>query len=146
VIHLKPLTEEAEWAWFQARANPIACQDSQGIVAYDDNADIMAMAVFDSFTVDACNVHLAIDKPMVLRHGFLEECARHLFVECGCKRIFGIVPGNNAKALKLNKHLGYRQVAVIPDGYADGVDYIIMRMDADNNRWIDLSKYEERVA
>jgi len=148
VIYYKPLTEAHEWQWVQARAHPICCEDSQGIVAYDvEKGIIVALAVFDSFTVDACNVHLAIDRPMVLRHGFLEECARHLFITCGRKRIFGLVPADNAKALKLNKHLGYREVARVPDAYAEGIDYVVLRMDADDNRWINLEDTKlQRVA
>ena len=148
MIYFKPLTEKHEWRWVQDRAHPICCEDSQGIVAYDvEKVVIVACIVFDSFTVDACNVHMAIDKPMVLRHGFLEECTRHLFLTCGRKRIFGLVPADNAKALKLNKHLGFREVARVPDAYDEGIDYVVMRMDADDNRWINLNEYrEQRVA
>ena len=134
-MKFKALTTPEEWEWIHERAHPIACSDTQGIVAYSDRG-ILAVAVFDSFTVDACNVHFAIGSPFVIRHGFLAEIARHLFVTCGRDRIFGLVPANNQKALKLDKHIGMKQVAVIPDALAKGVDYIVMRMDKSDCRWL----------
>ena len=105
-----------------------------------DNDIIQAIAVFDSFTVDACSVHFAIDNPFVIKHGFLNEIARHLFIQCGRKRIFGLVPSNNEKALKLDKHIGMEEVARIPDAVKEGVDYIVMRMDKESCRWIEQNK------
>jgi hypothetical protein len=136
-IMFKPLSMSHEWSWFKERTHVIACEDSQGIVAIDETGRIHAIAAFDSFTVDACNVHMAIDNPFVLRHGFLNEIGRHLFHACGRKRIFGLVPANNKKALKLDKHIGMHEVARVPDAVAEGIDYIVMRMDKADCRWIE---------
>ena len=136
MITFKPITDREEWDWIYYRAFPIACADTQGLVAYDERGIIQAAAVFDSFTVDACSVHLAIDNPFVMRHGFLHEIGRHLFVECGRRRIFGLVPSDNEKALKLDKHIGLKEVARIPHGYKQDVDYIILCMEKSECRWI----------
>jgi hypothetical protein len=138
MIQFKPLTAKSEWAWFHQRTFTIACEDSQGIVAYDDSTQtIAAVCVADSFTVDACNVHFAIERPIVIKHGFLHEIARHLFIACGRKRIFGLVPANNSKALKLDTHIGFREVARVPDGYAEGIDYVVLRMDRETSPWLE---------
>jgi hypothetical protein len=136
MIKFRPLTEQVEWTWMYERAHQIACEDSQGIVAYDDKDEIQAVAVFDSFTVDACSVHFAIDNPMVIRSGFLNEIARHAFITCNRKRIFGLVPSNNERALKLDLHIGFTEVARIPDAIADGIDYIVIRLDKRDCRWL----------
>jgi hypothetical protein len=135
VIKFKPLTDKVEWDWVRTRAHPIACSDSQGIVAYDDRG-IQAVCVADSFTVDACSVHFAIDSPFAIRSGFFNEVARHLFIECDRKKIFGLVPASNKKAIKLDTHMGFKEVARIPDAYAEGVDYIVLRMDRKTSRWL----------
>lgn len=144
MIRFKALDTGAEWLWLQLKAGVIACQDSQGIVALDDTGAIAAICVADSFTTDACQVHFAIDRPLVIKYGFLHEIARHLFITCNRKRIFGLVPSDNAKALKLDTHIGFREVARVPDGYAEGVDYVVLRMDRDNCRWIE--HYQQRAA
>jgi RimJ/RimL family protein N-acetyltransferase len=112
-------------------------------VAYDEDGVIQAIAVFDSFTVDACSVHFAIDNPFVIRHGFLHEIARHLFIDCGRERIFGLVPSDNEKALKLDQHIGMEPVARIPDAMKRGVDYVVMRMNKEDCRWLPKVELKE---
>ena len=145
MIKFKPWTIDAEWQWIWDRAKPLQCKDSQGIVAYDERG-IQAVCVADSFTVDACSVHFAIDSPFVIRAGFFNEVARHLFITCGRNRIFGLLPANNAKAIKLDLHMGFREVARIPDAYAEGVDYIVVRMDKSDTRWLTDEQRQERRA
>lgn len=136
MMYFKPLTRDDEWNWIRARARPVRCEDSQGIVAYDDTQKIAACCVMDSFNTDSCNVHFAIDRPMVIKYGFLHEIARHVFITCNRQRMFGMVPANNEKALRLDQHIGFREVARVPDGYATGVDYVVLRMDRDTCRWL----------
>ena len=129
------LETPAEWEWLKSRNPVIACEDSQGIVAYRGD-EIQAVAVFDSFGPDNCNVHWAIGNPMVLRHGFIQEIVHHAFVTCKRERIFGLVPSNNKRALKLDLHIGMREVARIPHAMGEGVDYIVMTMTKADCRWL----------
>jgi hypothetical protein len=142
MIRFKPLTEQAEWTWFKERTHVLQCEDSQGIVAFDDRG-IQAVLVADSFSPDACNVHMAIGNPMVIRHGFLNEVGNHLFNICGRNHIFGLVPSNNEKALKFDLHIGFREVCRIPDGVGTGTDYIVLRMDKSECPWITQPVEEE---
>lgn len=130
------MSNDAEWEWFKTRTHVIKCEDSMGLCVYDDNKRLQAMCVADSFTDESCNVHFAIDNPMVLRHGFFEEIAEQCFNRMGCKRIWGLVPSNNPKALKLDKHIGFTEVTRIPDAIRDGVDYIVMRLNKEDCRWL----------
>jgi hypothetical protein len=137
VIAFKPLTQQAEWDWIRERAWQIQCADSGGVVAYDmDKQTIIAGAVWDSFTIDACNVHIAIDNPMAIRRGFLSEVAMWVYVKLGRKRMFGLVPGNNEKALRFDKHIGFTEVCRIPDAIEEGVDYVVLRMKKEECRWL----------
>lgn len=133
----KPMEFHREWEWFKERTAVIPCGDTQGIVAVDDMGRICAVCVFDSFTVDACSVHIAIDRPIVIRHGLFNEIARHAFITCDRKKMFGLVPSTNMRARKLDEHIGFRQVAVIPDAVAEGVDYIVYRLDREGCRWLE---------
>jgi RimJ/RimL family protein N-acetyltransferase len=137
MMKFKPLTELYEWAWFQKLARPVRCEDSQGIVAYNDAGKIVAMAVFDGFTVDSCTAHVGITNPLVIRAGFLNEVFDHLFNTCDLKRVFGLVPSNNTKALKFDLKIGFTEVARIPDGFETGVDYAVVRLDKEDCRWIE---------
>lgn len=123
-MKFKPLSTAEEWRWFTARTNTIACADSQGIIV-ERNGVIQAAAVFDSFTRTACNVHFAIDNPMVIRHGFIHEITRHAFLACGRSRIFGLVCSTNSKSLRLVRHIGMTEVARVPNAIDEGIDYIV---------------------
>lgn len=130
-----------EWEWMRKRASVLACEDTQGIVVYQDD-EIIAACVADSFTVDACCVHLAIEKPIALRRGFLQEIARHLFITCGRNRIFGFVPSTNTKALKLDKHIGMVEVARIPNALNKGVDIVVLCMEKEACPWLPAQQKE----
>ncbi len=136
-MRFSALSTEEEFLWFKERTSVIRCEDTQGIVATHESGRILAVCVADSFGPDNCNVHMCIDSPLVIKHGFLNEIGRHLFEVCGRKRIFGLVPSNNDKALKFDKHIGFTEVCRIPDGVAEGVDYIILRMDKADCPWIE---------
>lgn len=131
---------QEEWDWFKERTSVIMCEDSQGVVAYDSKGRIMAACVADSFTVDACSVHLAIDRPIVLKSGFLEAIADHLFNTCGRARIFGLLPSNNQRAIKFDEHIGFTRVATIPNAIREGVDYIVMVMERGQCPWLPENK------
>lgn len=142
MIFFQPLARLEEWEWVQRRARPIQCSDTQGIVAYNERNQIQAVCVFDSWTDDACNVHFAIDNPFVIKHGFFEQIATHVYHTCGRARMFGMVPADNERALKLDKHIGFSEVARIPHGYATGVDYIILGLEKADCRWLP-EEYQE---
>lgn len=146
MIYFKALSTQPEWNWMHALCHMIKCEDSQGIIGYDEKGIIKCGAVFDSFTVDACSVHLAMLSPMALRYGFLDEIAKHLFITCSRERVFGLVPSNNSKAIKLNSHLGWKEVTRIPDAVSSGVDYIVLRMDKEDCRWLHHKTKEEEAA
>lgn len=136
MIYFEPLSTKLHWEWVHARAFPILCADSCGIVAVRDTGQILAAVVFDSFTQSACNAHIAIDNPIVLRNGFLQAAAEEVFIRRNRKRIFGLTPENNKRALKFNERIGWKRVAVIPDAFDDGIGYVISRMDRDTTPWL----------
>jgi hypothetical protein len=145
MIHFKALDQGYEWEWFKGRAHVIRCEDTKGIVAYDGNGNIVAVMAADSFSPDSCNVHLAITNPIVIKYGFLNRCFEYLYFQLGRRHVFGMVPANNARALKFDKHIGFTEVARIPDGVGTGTDYVILRLNKDDCRWIQHAQ-EERVA
>ena len=124
-----------EWQWMKERTHVLHCEDSQGIVAWKDN-EIRAVVVADQFKSDTCSVHIAIDDPMCVRAGFLSEVAYHLFVVCGRRAIFGTVPSKNAKALKFDEHIGFKEVARISGVFGEGEDCVVMEMSREDCRWL----------
>ena len=138
MIFYRAMTDN-DWEWLRSRALTIRCEDTQGIVAYEaKTGKILAMCAIDSFTQNSCSTHMAIDDPTVLRHGFLQELARHIFITCGRSNVIGLVPSTNKRAIRFNKHIGFREIARIPDAIADGIDYVVMQMTRDECKWLEV--------
>lgn len=137
------LLHSVDWPWIQAQASPILCEDTTGIVAVRKDTRVAA-AVFDSWSPNSCLAHLIIQDPFVLRHGFLHEAFKFVFLTKGRGLMTGLTPANNLKALKLNRHIGFREVCRIPDGHKPGIDSVLQIMTRDECRWINLS--EKRAA
>lgn len=132
----KLLSTSEEWDWVFERARPIMCADTCGVIAYGTDGSIQGAVIADSFTVDGCNVHVAIDRIGALRGGLLRAASDYLFNYRGRQRLFGLVPADNEKALKFDKHIGFTEVNRIEDGYATGIDYVLLRMTRDECRWL----------
>lgn len=108
-------------------------ETTRGIVAYDpDTAETLAAFLIDGWTQTAAQVHQVILKTMVIRHGWFEEVANFMFTTAGRLKVFATVPETHAKALSLNEKLGFEQVARLEDGWAEGVDYLVLEMKREN--------------
>lgn len=118
-----------EQHWFRER-NPVnVTSDVKGIVAWDTENDcIKGMVIFDNWTENSCQVHIAIDTPMVFRHGMMEEGFKYVYETCGRNIIYGITPANNERAIKFNKHAGFVELYRLKDAHAEGVDLIIQEV------------------
>lgn len=120
-------------------------EDTRGIWAVRDNAPV-ALCVLQNWTQSSVCAHLWVGNPMVLRHGFFEEVADFVFNKAGMYTMIGMVPANNEKALKLNKHIGLSELCRIPDGFSPGEDWVIMTANRESlSRWLgDEDGFEER--
>lgn len=69
-----------------------------------------------------------------LSREFLHYVFRYPFVEMGVQRVSGWVEATNAKARRLNEHLGFRQEAVLKGAGNKGVDVIVYVMTREECR------------
>lgn len=127
--------QSGDWEWIKLRAAPVLCEDTDGIVAVRGD-DLVAAAVFDSWSENSCLAHVVIEDPLVIRHGFLYWGFRLAFEFKDRGLVTGLTPADNAEALKFNKHLGFREVYRIPEGYKRGIDYVLQEMRRDECRWL----------
>ena len=77
---------------------------------------------------------------MVLRHQFLDCCFDFMFNHQKVARIYGLVPSNNQKAVKFNKHLGFTVKATLEEAFEVGVDYLLMELKRENCSFIQKIK------
>ncbi|MDB4312049.1 hypothetical protein N9937_01335 [bacterium] len=114
------------WDWFNSVVPLLWVQDTRGIVAVR-KGKFVAGCVYDNWTNGSVTCHHIIVEPTVIRHGWLEAIHTAAFGEAR-KVILGLVAGNNAAALKFNKHMGFTEICRIKDGWDIGVDNVVMEM------------------
>lgn len=136
MIYFTPMVHALHWDWVKMRAAPLLCEDTCGIMAIRDTGDILAAAVFDSFTNTTCMVHLAIENPLAIRSGLLTEAANYLFHTRNRERIFGMTPSNNDRALKFNRHMGWVELYRVENAYDVGVDYVVQVITKADCKWL----------
>lgn len=136
VVYFRALSSD-EWPRWAEQAQCVLCEDTKGMVAETDKGVPLAAAIFDNWTYTSCNIHIVIEKPIVLKHGFLNEIGNYIFNTCGRIMLLGCTPANNVKALKFNKHAGMKEVYRLKDGYDVGIDYVFTQMLKDECKWID---------
>jgi RimJ/RimL family protein N-acetyltransferase len=120
---------------------PVVCElipmnvtsDTSGIVAYDERTDkLLAVFVAQDWTATSVQAHQVILSPMVLRHGFFEECANYIFTKAARLKMYGIVPSNNEKAISVNEKVGFEELIRLKDACDVGVDYVLMELKREN--------------
>ena len=128
-IKYRQLNIQTDWEWVRNKIPLLRVEDTCGFVAYDavDNS-ILACVIFDNFTHKTVQAHQIVVRPIALRHGFFDMCMEFAFLRMNKDRIYGVVAENNHKALRLNRRMGFEEVYRIPEGFLDGVDYIVMEL------------------
>ena len=115
---------------------------AKGIIAVDnDTGKPIAFAIFDRWTASSATGHWWIGDPLVLRHGFFEECADYLFNTCKLKQLMGYIAENNTESFKLAKSIGMTELFRIKDGFDEDVDMIVLSLHVDDaGRWLTNQK------
>lgn len=140
-LEFRALNGPTDWAWCNEQVGIKQCEDTGGIVAYDlDKKELVAACIMDNWTQNSVQCHFMLTNPMVLRHRFLDCCFDFMFNHQRVSRIYGLVPGNNSKAIKFNKHLGFTVKATLEEAFEDGVDYLLMELKREDCSFINQIK------
>jgi hypothetical protein len=138
-----PFLHEKHEAWARVLLKmPPFAANTKGIVAEKDGTPVACMLA-DDWTFTSCMTHIGVEDAMVFKHGMHYEFADYMYNTCERKFLLGLVAADNLKALKLNKHFGYKEVYRIEDGHSEGVDFVLMRMDRDDCKYINRPKQKQ---
>jgi len=134
-VKLVPLTAE-HWPWVTQRAKPVLCEDTKGIVA-TRGPKIAGAAIFDNWTQTSCQGHIIIEDPRITRKLY-RASFDYVFNQAGRRIFLGLTPGDNTRALRLAKGMGFSAVHRIKDGYRLGVDYVLFELRKEDCRMLNL--------
>lgn len=136
VIEFVALDLSHDWGWVHDHIGLVRTEDTRAILARDvDTHERHGAVIMQNWSRTSCRAHMIIVNPMVLRHGFLEEAFAYIFTYLDRVKVFGHVRSDNMKALKLNKHIGFTEVARLTDAYEPFVDDVIVELHRDDCRF-----------
>lgn len=121
---------------------PWVCQRTGGTwspidavaMGWRSNGVLTAGVIVDHWNHASCLVHVAADAPFTKQ--FVKFFFSYVFLQLKAKKIIGLVASSNRKALKLDKHLGFKEEHRIQDGHPDG-DLVILSMTPAQCRWLE---------
>ncbi|QQM14860.1 GNAT family N-acetyltransferase [Stenotrophomonas phage BUCT555] len=107
------------------------------IVSEFDDVNPIAAVVFDNYTGVSAHVHIWVAHDRKPSRMFWWAVYHYAFEQLKCKTVIGTVAANNKEALRLDKHLGFKIVARVPNYFPPDVDmllHVLEEKDAPNWR------------
>lgn len=127
------------YGWIAERARLAIGSEFQALEALHADSRIVGMVAFDSPTPNSICMHVALEHPAAARH-LIVPAFRAAFIDLDRRIVYGQVLSNNPRALALDLHLGFREVARLRDAWAPGVDKIWLEMRREDCRWLDVRR------
>jgi len=106
---------------------------SGAYIGLEKDGVIVAVSGYEDYNGASIRAHLAADGR--LSREFIWYGFYYPFCELKVKKIIGLVSSKNEKALKLDKHFGYIEEAIIKDAAPDG-DLHILTMTKEQCRFL----------
>lgn len=134
MVQFKPMGP-SHWEEIQKHLQLLWVEDTRGLVATDEEDNLLCAAVYDNLTGTSLQAHFLIIDLRPLAEGWMDLVHHYAFVELGVKAVYGLIPGNNEKALRFNTNLGFTIKCRMEEAYAPGIDYVVMELRAENRRY-----------
>lgn len=121
--------------WASERTGDIYRRDAYTIGVARDGK-IMGVAVFDNFSEADCNMHIASDgSARWMTKEALAAAFAYPFIQLGLRRVTGVVPAKNIRALAFDEHIGFVREGYHPNARADD-DLITLGLLRENCRFL----------
>lgn len=125
--HLEIIGEQrpAFLDWAQRVIGVRLASDAKTIAAVRGDK-ILAVFCYDRFSDGDCNMHVASDgSRRWVSRALLCEAFAYPFVQCGLRRVTGLIAASNRDSLRFALHLGARIEGLCREGAPDGDLFIL---------------------
>lgn len=122
-------------SWAEKNGNTKYRNDANAI-GWEKNGEIVAVVVMDTWSDGDCNVHIVSNQSRTwFSHAFIAAVFTHLFIELGLRRVTGLVPIANYKAIRFDLKLGFVVEGICRKASEEG-DVAVLGMLKEECRWI----------
>lgn len=101
----------------------------------EEDGEIVAGVIVDDWNGASARMHVAGEGNWLNRE-FLFFCFDYVFRQLKLNVVIGVVAGDNAKALRFDEHLGFKELTRIPKGHPAG-DLVILTMTKEDCRYVE---------
>jgi RimJ/RimL family protein N-acetyltransferase len=118
----------------------ILCQkfpeDAQ-FIGQEKDGNLVAVIAFCNFVNNSCAMHIGTVGENWMDRNLLWACFDYPFIKLEKKVILATMEASNDEAIKLNRHLGFQDKALIEDAHENG-DLLLMTMRKEDCKWLNL--------
>ncbi|KEP68808.1 hypothetical protein DL1_08455 [Thioclava dalianensis] len=113
---------------------------ARALGVFDIKADrlravVVIVRVYESY----CDVHVATDESAAwASRNIISGLAGYIFWLLRVARMQCIIGADNAKGVKILRHLGFNEIGTVPGGMDNGQDGIMFSMRKRDCRWLNL--------
>ena len=123
------------FAWMTSRSGYCPAWDFRAIEAIDTHGRICGMVGYDRWQGNSAEMHVALDTFSATR-ALRVPAFDYLFNQAGKQVAIGLIPAHNAKALRFSQTVGFRELARVRDGWAEGDDVVLLELRKDDCRFL----------
>src|SRR5262245_16972170 len=111
-----------------------------GWVSDEDNKLVIVVG-FDGFTGKVAQIHLAFAEGWHFTpRAMLREVFKYAYVTAQRELLIGIVNSKNEKAMRMDLHLGFREIMRLPRMHDDDGDLVLLGMTKSECRYLDAKE------
>ena len=132
------VTDNQEYmrAWLGRQINEVLPENAT-CIGQEKDGNLIAVIGYCGFQAKSCMMHCAAIDENWISKDLLWASFDYPFNQLGVKVILATVSSENEEALKLDRHLGFKDKAYIEDAHVDG-DLVILAMRREDCRWLDI--------
>lgn len=112
--------------WLVARTGGAYIRGAGQYIGLERKGVIQAVAGFDNYNGASVCGHMAVDGRMDME--WMTFCFEYVFNQLKVHKLVGIVAGDNHRALRLDKHFGYVEEAILKGCSPNGADMHFLTM------------------
>lgn len=130
--------EERLLPWACERIGIDCFRSDARTIGLERDGVLAAVVVFDSFSDVDANIHVASDGSRLwMNRELLVSTFAYAFIQCGLRRLTGLVQSDNERALAFDEHLGFRREGYHPKAAKTG-DLVSLGLLREDCRFIPM--------
>jgi hypothetical protein len=130
------INEERDGDWVMTRVGGVFNDKTDHVIALHRDGRTCGGVVFTGYLGASIMLHMAGNETNWATPDFLWMVFDYGFNQLGCRKLVGLVPATNHRALSVDIRLGFTIEARLADMMTDGSDLLILSMTKSACKWL----------